>query len=75
MIQPINFAKLDLSHVLKRAYKERLTFHDASYITVAESIEAILVTEDEELRKVVNKFVKTMTYTDLESRLVPKGNH
>lgn len=72
VIQPINFAKLDLSHALKRAYKEQLTFYDASYITTAESTEAILVTEDEKLRKIASKFVKTITYTDLESRLAQR---
>ena len=72
VIQPINFAKLDFSHALKRAYEERLTFYDASYITTAESTEAILVTEDEKLRKVASKFVKTITHTDLESRLAQR---
>lgn len=70
VIQPINFAKLDFSHALKRAHKERLTFYDASYIATAESTEAILVTEDEKLWKAASKFVKTITYTDLENRLV-----
>lgn len=69
LIQPINFAKLDFSHTLKRAYKEQLTFYDTSYITTAESTEAILVTEDEKLRKAASKFVKTITYADLENRL------
>jgi len=69
VIQPINFTKLDFSHTLKKAHKERLTFYDASYIATAESTEAILVTEDEKLRKAASKFVKTITYTDLESRL------
>jgi len=69
VIQPINFAKLDFSHTLNKAYKERLTFYDASYIATAERTEAILVTEDEKLRKAASKFVKTITYTDLESTL------
>ena len=72
VIQPINFTKLDFSHTLKRAYTERLTFYDVSYITTAESTEAILVTEDEKLRKAASKFVKTITYTDLESRLAQR---
>jgi len=72
LIQPINFAKLDFSHTLKRAYEEQLTFYDASYITTAESTEAILVTEDEKLRRAAGKFVKTITYTDLESRLAQR---
>jgi predicted nucleic acid-binding protein len=69
VIQPISIAKLEFSDTLKRAYKERLTFYDASYIVTAESIEATLVTEDEKLRKAASKFVKTITYTDFESRL------
>jgi len=69
VIQPVNFSKLDFSQTLKKAYKERLTFYDASYIATAESTEAILVTEDEKLGKAASKFVKTITYTDLESRL------
>jgi len=72
VIQPINFAKLDFSHTLERAYKERLTFYDASYIATAESAEAMLVTEDEKLQEAASKFVKTITYTDLESRLAQR---
>lgn len=69
IIKSINFTKLDSSETLKRAHKEPLTFYDASYIAAAQSTEAILVTEDEKLRKAAGKFVKTITYTDLESRL------
>ncbi|MBS7611452.1 type II toxin-antitoxin system VapC family toxin [Candidatus Bathyarchaeota archaeon] len=69
IIQPINFTKLDFSETLKKAHKELLTFYDASYITIAERTEAILVTEDEKLRKTASKFVKTITYRDLESML------
>jgi len=69
IIQPINFAKLDFLHTLKTAHKEHLTFYDTSYITTAENTEAILVTEDEKLQKTANKFIKTITYTDLENKL------
>jgi len=72
VIQPVTFTKLDFSHTLKKAYKEQLTFYDTSYITTAESTEAILVTEDEKLRKTASKFVKTITYTDLENKLAQK---
>jgi len=72
VIQPIGFAKLDFSHTLKRAYEEPLTFYDASYLTTAESTEAILVTEDKKLSKAASKFVETITYTDLESRLAQR---
>jgi len=69
LIQPINFTKLDFSQTLKKAHKERLTFYDASYIEIAQSTEAILVTEDEKLQEAASKSVKTITYNDLESRL------
>jgi predicted nucleic acid-binding protein len=68
VIKLIKFTKLDFSNTLKIANKEGLTFYDASYIAVAESLEAILVTEDEKL-KIANKFIKTMTYSDLEEKL------
>jgi len=69
IIQPVNFIKLDFSSTLKKASEEQLTFYDTSYITTAESTKAILVTEDKKLRKTASKFVKTITYTDLENRL------
>jgi len=69
VIKLIKFTKLDFSNTLKIANKEGLTFYDASYIAVAESLEAILVTEDEKLKKIANKFIKTMTYSDLEEKL------
>lgn len=72
VIQLVGFAKTDFSYTLKRAHKERLTFYDASYITTAESIESILVTEDEKLQKAASKSVKTITYTDFESRLAQR---
>ena len=69
LIQTIGFAKLELSNIFNKAHEEQLTFYDASYITAATSAEAILVTEDEKLRRVANKFVRTATYTDLETRI------
>jgi predicted nucleic acid-binding protein len=69
VIKLIKFTKLDFSNTLKIANKEGLTFYDASYIAVAESLEAILVTEDEKLKKIANKFIKTMTYSDPEEKL------
>jgi predicted nucleic acid-binding protein len=70
VIKSIKFTKLDFSNTLRIANKEGLTFYDASYIAVAESSEAILVTEDEKLKKTANKFVKTITYSNLENKLV-----
>jgi predicted nucleic acid-binding protein len=72
VIKPINFTKIDFSHTLHIAYTEGLTFYDASYITTAKMTEAILVTEDEKLQKAARKFIKTITYTNLEGRLAQK---
>ena len=72
IIQPINFTKLDFTNTLSKAHKKQLTFYDASYITTAENTQAILVTEDEKLRKTANKFVKTITYTDLKTKLTQR---
>jgi predicted nucleic acid-binding protein len=73
VIQTTNFTKLDFPHTLSIAHKERLTFYDASYIVTAENTKAILVTEDEKLRKAASKFVKTIAYTRLENRLSQKN--
>jgi predicted nucleic acid-binding protein len=72
VIKPISFTKLDFSNTLQIAHKERLTFYDATYIATAKSTETILVTEDEKLRKAASKFVKAITYTELESTLAQK---
>lgn len=72
VIKPINFTQLDFSHTIQIAHKEGLTFYDASYITTAKNIEAVLVTEDEKLQKAANKFIKAITYTNLEGKLTQK---
>jgi predicted nucleic acid-binding protein len=69
IIRPMDFSKIDISNTLMKACKEMLTFYDASYIASAQSTDAILVTEDEKLQKVAKKFVKTITYKDLERRI------
>ena len=69
LIHVASFAELDLAETLKKACEEHLTFYDASYITIAEKAGATLVTEDEELIEKAGRFVKTITYTDLEERL------
>ncbi|MEM2921802.1 MAG: type II toxin-antitoxin system VapC family toxin [Candidatus Bathyarchaeia archaeon] len=69
LIQLVTVTKLDLGAILKRAGEERLSFYDASYAVAAEDMKAILVTEDEKLKKIANKLVKTIAYKDLENRL------
>ncbi|MFH0897425.1 MAG: type II toxin-antitoxin system VapC family toxin [Candidatus Bathyarchaeota archaeon] len=70
VIQPINFTELDFSDTLSRASKEKLTFYDASYVATAERTETTLVTEDEKLSKAASKFVKAITYSELENTLI-----
>ncbi|MEM2445007.1 MAG: PIN domain-containing protein, partial [Sulfolobales archaeon] len=69
VIKTIKFTKLDFSNTLQIAHKEGITFYDASYIATARNAEATLVTEDEKLKKAASKFIKTITYSDLESKL------
>jgi predicted nucleic acid-binding protein len=69
IIRPMDFSKIDISNTLMKACKETLTFYDASYIASAQSRDSILVTEDEKLQKLAKKFVKTITYKDLERRI------
>jgi predicted nucleic acid-binding protein len=66
VVEIVDYTKLDFSSALVMAHKENLTFYDASFIKVAESIEAVLVTEDEKLEEVARKSVKTMSYMELE---------
>ena len=69
VIEIADYTKLDFSSALVMAHKENLTFYDASFIKDAESIGAVLVTEDEKLEEVARKFVKTITYSKLERAL------
>ncbi len=69
VIQIVTFNKIDFSATLELAHKERLTFYDASYVTTARNLNAILVTDDEKLRKAAGKSVKTENYASLEKKL------
>jgi predicted nucleic acid-binding protein len=69
IIKSMSFTELDFHSTFRIAHEEGLTFYDASYIVTAEVAEAILVTEDEKLQKTAGKFVKTISYADLEGRL------
>jgi len=60
---------LEARRVLEIAVREKLTFYDASYIAAAEKLNAVLVTEDRELREKARKYVATTTYTGLRDSL------
>lgn len=65
IIEITRFDKLDLRRIIKLATDENTTFYDASYIAAAETLNAVLVTEDKELRKKAENYVSTMTYAQL----------
>jgi len=69
VIELIDCTKLDFSLTLRMACKENLTFYDASFIKTAESIGAVLVTEDEKLEEAARKSAKTMTCREFERAL------
>ncbi len=47
------------------ATKEGLTAYDSSYLTLAEKLGLVLVTDDRELERAARKYVKTMKTSDL----------
>jgi len=72
LIRPTNYEELDLQSTLQKACSQKITFYDASYLTVAEQTEATLVTEDEKLRKASAKSVRTIRYSEFEHLLNTK---
>ncbi len=50
-----------LSDVAEVAAKERITFYDASYITVAKAHSLVLITEDGQLTSAASKYIETFT--------------
>jgi predicted nucleic acid-binding protein len=69
LIQTISFASIDLAHTLDIAQKAQVTFYDASYIAAAQNIKATLATEDQKLLKAANKFVRTISFLQLQNEL------
>jgi len=56
----------EVLEVLRELVRRRIiTFYLASYIAAAETLNAVLVTEDKELRKKAENYVSTMTYVQL----------
>ena len=61
--------RADSRVVLQTAYKENLTFYDASYLCAAEAAKEELVTDDKHLYEVAKKRTKV-----LKSKEVTRGN-
>jgi len=57
----------NLSEVAETAAKEQITFHDASYITIAKMQNLVLITEDRQLAKLALKYAKTAHIKDILS--------
>ena len=60
---------VDIRGLEKRMYelatKEGLTTYDSSYLTLAEKLGLVLVTDDRELERAARKYVKVMKTSDL----------
>lgn len=63
-------APKNLPEVAEIAAKERMTFYDASYVTLAKIEALTLITEDEQLAKTASKHTKTAT-----SKVIRTGEH
>ena len=58
----------NLTDIALTAAEERITFYDASYITIAKTQDLTLITEDQQLAKVASKHAKTAGIKDIASR-------
>jgi predicted nucleic acid-binding protein len=65
-IHLIRASKVELAATLRLASEQKLTFYDASYVTIAEDQRATLVTQDRELSDVARKRVEVLSFTGLE---------
>jgi predicted nucleic acid-binding protein len=68
-IHLIGVSKVELAATLRLAAEQKLTFYDASYVTVAEDQRAALVTQDRELSDIARKRVEVLSFTGLERRI------
>ncbi|ABM81322.1 type II toxin-antitoxin system VapC family toxin [Hyperthermus butylicus] len=56
----MRFVKASSLETLRVAYELGITFYDASYVVAAGMLDAVLVTDDGELRKRVRSMEKTV---------------
>ncbi|MGD0175580.1 MAG: type II toxin-antitoxin system VapC family toxin [Candidatus Bathyarchaeia archaeon] len=68
-IHLIGVSKVELAATLRLASEQKLTFYDASYVTIAQDQRAALVTQDRELSDVARKSVEVLNFTGLERRI------
>lgn len=72
LIKTTNFTNVNLPYTLDMAQKTSTTFYDALYITTAQSLKATLATEDHKLVKEASKYVKTISFPQLQNELSRK---
>jgi len=63
-IKVIYFRELDPPRIIKLSTIEGLTFYDSTYIT--DKLNAILTTDDKELREKARKYVEVIAYKQLQ---------
>ena len=70
-IKIVYFNELTPSRIIKLAVARGLTFYDSTYIVAAEKLNAVLATEDKELREKAKEYVKVIAYKQLQENIMP----
>lgn len=65
-IKVIYFRELDPPRIIKLSTIEGLTFYDSTYIVATDKLNAILTTDDKELREKARKYVEVIAYKQLQ---------
>lgn len=69
LIKTTNFTSINLPDTIDVAQKLQITFYDASYIAASQNMKATLATEDQKLLKAANKYVKAISFSQLQNEL------
>ncbi len=65
-IKVIQFSQLSFLDTMKVAFKDGITFYDATYIQVAKSRELTLVTDDATLASIASKYTQVKSSRELK---------
>jgi predicted nucleic acid-binding protein len=69
IIQTVDYTTIDLAETLVIAQRTQTSFYDATYIAIAQPLQATLATEDQKLFKVARNSVKTISFAQLQDEL------
>jgi predicted nucleic acid-binding protein len=69
LIKTTNFTSINLPETIDMAQKLQITFYDASYIAASQKMKATLATEDQKQLKAANKYVKVISFSQLQNEL------